>query len=215
MADTESQQNAEETAESTEGEEEIEGGGEKQKEEEEPQLPDVDKYEPEVRAKPWNTRQERAEYFKGKQKEVVKDDEEQVGEEDVDRPITRKELQDFLNPLSESFRDQSDVAEITSFLAKPEHSAFKKYESLARKEAKVYQNVPIAKIFKSLAYDEAMRMGAEQAKVADQKATRNRTSGSATRKAPAGVPDFKSMSEKEFQAYQSRVMRGEKIEIEE
>ena len=126
--------------------------------------------------------------------------------------LVRKQIQESLHPVLDSIRSSMDDSEINTFLSKQENAKFRKFEALARKESRVYQNVPIAKIFKSLAFEEAEKIGADKSKEGDK--GKKRISGNPVRKGVGELPDFKKMPDKEFSDYQQRVQTGEKIRLE-
>ena len=119
-----------------------------------------DTYEPEVR-KPWSNREERAEFFKAKKKEA-----EQGGESDEDDPdfvkkadaYFEKRISPQIKQLSDLGQEQRDDYELRSYLA--ENPTMKKYEARAKKDMKAYPTMPVNKIFRSLAYDDALAEGA-------------------------------------------------------
>ena len=203
--DEEIKEEAEETAETEEENTEEEPKGEDE-------VLDDSKYEPEQR-RPWNNKEERAEFFKGKQQKP----EEEEGEEgdDEDKPLTRKDLKGIFNPILETLKTSADDSEINAFLARPENSHFKKYEKLARKDAKAYPNMPIGKIFKSLAHDDAMVAGAEKSQKAVEKNNKGKVLGSATRQLKSSVPDFSKMSMKEIGEFNQKLREGGKVQLAE
>jgi len=129
-----------------------------------------DTYEPEVR-KPWSNREERAEFFKAKKKESG-----QEGEPDEDDPdfvkkadaYFEKRISPQFKQLSDSAQEQKDDFELRSYLA--ENPTMKKYEARAKKDMKAYPTMPVNKIFRSLAYDDALAEGATRGDKAKVKA---------------------------------------------
>jgi len=172
-----------------------------------------------VRKTPWSNREERKEFFTSKKKEDT-----QV-EPDENEPVqyTREQLNDLiqsgvkqaLTPIESSLKERSDVEDVRSFLADPNHERFKKYESEALRYMKdpAYSNVSLSVLFKGLAFDEAMSEGTTKAIKADDKTQRQRAPGSATRPVAGNTAErIKSASPKEFDEMRKRVMSGEKLE---
>lgn len=177
----------------------------------EPEAIDPEKYTPEVRERPWTNREERKEFFTAKQKETTKEEEPAVMD-DVDiSALVQKKIDAAINPLQQRLAEEADDREVRSFLSKPENQRFAKYEALARKEMKVYANVPIAKLFRSLAFEDAEKLGADKATQVADKQTRRSVTGTTTRKAASGLPDFRSMSPAQVEEFNRRVARGEKF----
>ena len=187
-------------------------GEEKGEEEEEPEeeVLDDSKYEPEQR-RPWKTREERDEFFKEKQK--VKGEEEGEEGDEGEKPITRKDLETILNPVLESIRTSADNSEIVAFLAA--NPQYKKYEKLARKDAQVYPNVPISKIFKALAHDDLV--SGEAAKSAGEKAKKQKVGGTSARPkaTPSMAEQIQGLTPEKTREMVKRIKRGEKIDLTE
>lgn len=161
-----------------------------------------DTYEPEVR-KPWSNREERAEFFKAKK---VEKESEQGGESYEDDPdfvkkadaYFEKRISPQFKQMSDSAQEQKDDFELRSYLS--ENPTMKKYEARAKKDMKAYPTVPVSRIFKSLAYDDALAEGATRGDKAKVKAKQSSVSGSGERKSPQ-APDFLKMTSKEFNDY--------------
>lgn len=192
----------------------------------EPEILDDSKYEPPVRSqsKPWSNQEERKQFFE-KLHSKPKNDQEDAGDEDGEKPpITLEQVQELFTkqteaifqPVFDQVRSTADEAEITSFLSKSENSIFKKYERMARKDMKVYPNIPIDRIFKSLAYDDALALGAERSKQAEDKGQKNKIGGRSSRPTDvSGVPDFSTMTDKEFAEFNKGIRRGATVKVGE
>ena len=189
-------------------------GEEKGEEEEEPkeEVLDDSKYEPEQR-RPWKTREERDEFFKEKQKQKKEKDEFSEEYDEGEKPITRKDLETILNPVLDNIRASADNSEIVAFLAA--NPQYKKYEKLARKDAQVYSNVPISKIFKALAHDDLA--SSEAAKSAGEKAKKQKIGGTSARPkaTPSMAEQIQGLTPEKTREMVKRIKRGEKIDLTE
>ena len=189
-------------------------GGEKMEEEEKEEILDDSTYEPPVRKTVADYVAER----RGKKIEKLQKKEDEEGFEEEPDEIGEKiksVVEGYLNPVFDSIRNSSDDSEINSFLAKPENSHFKKYEKLARKEAIVYQNVPIEKIFRSLAFDHAQILVDDKSEKAKEEAKKGKVGGSVARQSSTNLPDFSAMSMKDVQKLNQQILAGKKIKLEE
>lgn len=186
---------------------------------------DADTYEPEVRGGKGENYW-RDQYFKnlpGSQKKESKKEDEEEGEEG-EKPKSagnvREEVLDIFGkmfgPVLETLQGATIDSEVNAFLSRPENAGLRKYERLVRKDALVYRNVPVAKLFRSHAYDDAVKLGSEREKEAQKGARRNKLGGSSQRRPIEGAaPDFKKMTDKEFQEYQAKIKKGEIVKLEE
>lgn len=148
-----------------------------------------------------------------------KEDEEPEEELDKEKvniaELVSKKVQEVLNPVLSHIVNQTDEAELTTFLSKPENSQFKRFEKLARKDMKVYPTVPIEKIFRSLAYDEAMTAGATKSEEHKKKTEKSKVSGTSMRETTPNVPDFSKMTPKEVADYNKEILKGKIVKVEE
>ncbi len=178
---------------------------------------DVEKdYEPEVRQNPWSNRDERNKFFAEKNK-GKKDEEEgqknEEGEQPDPRYMTKEDFKQFFSPLQETFNEQSIKTGIASFLSNPDNSEFKQYEAKALKYLKVHTTVPISDAFKTLAFDDAQALGAQKGEKSKEMNNRRKVGGTSSRPSNT-APDFKGMSDKEFDEIKDKIAVGEKISVE-
>lgn len=188
---------------------------------------DASTYNPPVRKtpKPWgDTDEGRREFFQkihGPAKK--KDDDGGENGEDVPGSLKLEDVQRIfvegfekvLTPVLDHVRSSADEAGIASFLNTLGNERFRRYEQLARKDMAAYPNVPIEKIFRSLAFDDALAQGAESYRKVKESDKENKISGRTSRPTKmSNAPDFNSMSEKEFSEFQDRVRMGESIKVE-
>ncbi len=196
----------------------------------EPTILDGSKYEPPVRSqiKPWSNQEERKQYFEkihGKQTKKELDANIEEDPDDIDgKPLTMSSIQELFSkqieqvfqPVFEQVRSTADESELSSFLSKPENSSFKKYEQMARKDMKAYPNVPIDRIFRSLAYDDALALGAAKSKETTEKIEKNKVGGRSSRPiTTSNAPDFSKMTDKELMEFNKNIRRGNSVKIEE
>lgn len=184
---------------------EEEKGEEEEDIESEDEVLDDSKYEPEKR-QPWKTKDERATFFK--EKKAGKVEEEEEGVEKSNEDIIREETRNILTPVIEGLRSSADETEIANYLiGHPDH---RKYEKLARKDAKAYPNTPISKIFKALAHDDLLSSKPKPEETKKKPPLR----GSTSRPVSTGkMPDL-STPEK-VRAFNARIEAGEKVSLTE
>ena len=205
---------------------EVEGAGKPKTEEkpeekgkkETPPSPGKDDEEvPSRGQRPWNTPEERKEFFQKKKTErEPEEDDFSDFEDETERKIAQKLYARLDKRTSARFTEQEtrrqaerDDFEIATFLGKPENERFRKYEARARKYAKTHPNYPVAGIFRDLAYDDALAEGAERGKKAETKVTQKSVAGSTDRKAPEAGGYKPGMSKKDHQAFREKMHRGE------
>ncbi len=215
MADEILDENQEKDGETTETEEDKSG---EENDEEEEELEIKDDFEPPTRKSPLSYIIDR----KNKQIEKLKThtEEESGGESEEEKKFfgkLDKVIENKMSPILDTFKSQTDDTEIKDFLSIPDNSHFKKYEKLAKKYTShpAYAGVPIENIFQMLDYKNAQLRGAERKVIVDKKGKKTKISSSSGGRKESTPPDFKGMSEKEFQAVQKRVLKGEQIKIEE
>lgn len=147
-------------------------------------------------------RQARADFFKQKPGEGG-----QGAGEDDDRPLTRGEYQEMQKRDRQQWEEEQEGREmarstelgITSFLSKPEHAKFQKYEKQARVilADDAYRYADIALIFKGLAHDDALAEGAARGAKADERGARQSIVGSGKRQEPEAT-GYDPAKHKEF-----------------
>lgn len=157
-----------------------------------------------------------------KKKEEKEEDDDEDDEDEDDRVARRagNVVRKIIEPLAGNLdRKQTDI-DISTFLADPRNAKFRKYEAKARRWAAhpSRAQVPIASIFKEIAFDD-FAAGAEED--ADQKrdnARRNSARGSSFRQAPKSELDtIRNLKRgtKEFENIRARVGAGETIDLSE
>lgn len=206
MADTD--QEVEDDTEAAEGEEEEEADEAEDDPQQEPDQQDDD-YEPPQR-KPWSTREERAQFFKDKKGDKLKD------KDDVDiAELIQQGVNKALAPVFDTLASREDETEIREVLR--EHPEWKRHEKKVRKEMKVYTNVPALKLFRAHAFDDAEATGADKAKKAETDAKKREVKGSGSRSkgADTAAPDFSKMTPEQFRKFNNEIKTGRKIKIEE
>ena len=126
-------------------------------------------------------------------------------------------LEEKMSPILDTFKNQTDETELKDFLSIPDNAHFKKYEKIAKKymEHSAYAGIPVSNLFQMLDYKNALQRGAEKKQVVDKKINKNKVGSSSGGRKESTPPDFKGMSDKEFQAIQKRVLKGEQIQVEE
>lgn len=172
-----------------------------------------------VRKSPWTNREERAQFFKGKQKEVESEPEN----EDEPLSLTPKELatriqdavKEYVKPIESSLQDRHDQSDIQEFFSNPKNESFRKYEAQARKFIKnpAYANADLGLIFKGLAYDDAFAEGATRGVKAEDRTARTKTGGTqSSNKGSTTAEQIRTASPKEFEKIRQDVLAGKKLE---
>lgn len=211
------QQKAEESTEAPEGEENNEGaepeeGSEPEEGKKEEVLP-AEGYEPEVR-KTFSSREEREAFFKAKKEEQKGEEGEESDEDKMFGRLSQK-LGSFLDERLGKVSDKQDEifvgTEVNSFLSNPNNAHFKKYEARARKYLSTHKSVSVPDAFKTLAFDDAMVLGAERSKDVEAKAKKNRISGNSKRDVGSKTPNFSDR--KTLDETNRRIRMGEKVEV--
>lgn len=141
------------------------------------------------------------------------DNEGNFGENDIEEKIQRG-IKNALEGLSPIFASQMAETEISSFLSRPGNENFRKYEKLVRKDATVYPNVPIEKLFRAHAFDDAQIIGSQKSNQRNQKVNQRKISGTSRRS--LGQPANPAVMSKESKdQVRLRILTGEKINPEE
>ncbi len=130
------------------------------------------------------------------------------GDEDIDdedAEIIDKRISKFMNPLLEKQAEDEDAKEIAEFVQK--NPDFAKYANKVAKFSKhpTRKAVPISSIFYEVAGEDLIKLGADRARIADDKARESGSGGSAGNGgAEKSVWD---LTPEEFTAKQQEVMR--------
>lgn len=208
MAEEKSADSEKEEGEEKDSEKESEEEKEEEKEEEEEETKDdSEDYNPPVRKTVADFVAERRgkKIKKLQEKEEDGDDDEGIPEKEQLAGMVQQAVSQILDPILSSIGDTTDEVEITNFLSRPENAHFRKYEKKARKDAKVYKNIPIEKIFRSLAYDDKKSEPEAKSKPGVRGASRRETT--------ANVPDFSKMSMKEIDEFNNKIREGKRVEL--
>ena len=147
------------------------------------------------------------------EKKLEKGDEDTSEEDEEEKPdiasLVQEEIKKAITPLSKFARDQATDSEINAYLgANPQ---FKKYERLAKKDAEAYPNVPIAKIFRSLAFDDAGKTVKANVDKAKEKAQATRMGGVSKRSGFSAPIRPHQISKEQQDSVRIRARMGEKI----
>jgi hypothetical protein len=175
---------------------------------------DDDNQEPATR-----TRLAREDFIIARQKaKLAKKREEQKdeGQEEVDESEVAPEDEEMITkvvakrfaPIIDKSIAADDDKEINDFLT--ENPDFKTYEAKVRRfmSHPSRRSLPIKSIFYEVAGDNLLKMGAERARLADQKAKATQTGGGSNRAKEGATNDW-TLSQEEFQAKQERIRRGQ------
>ena len=169
-------------------------------------------YQPEVRKTVGEYVAERR--AKRAEKKLEDGGEEEGNEEKEEKPdlasLIQEEVKKAINPLSEFAKTQATDSEINAFLAN--NSQFKKFERLARKDALAYPNVPIAKIFRSLAFDDAGKTVKANVEKAKEGAKVNKMGGVSKRSGFSAPLRPHQITKEQQDNVRIRARMGEKID---
>jgi len=193
--------------------EELEEKGEKQKpsvETEEKEEKEIEEKEPPKRfpKQEQTPLEKRIGYIerKLKEKEEAKLEEIDLGEDEEEKPVTRRELNQLLEQQKKELVSNQMVDQFLD-----ENPDFKKYGKVIRKYASDsdYANIPIGSIASMIVGEHLDEEANERAKIkieADQEAAKTKIGGSSKR----GFPSTKKvwdMTPKEFEEYQVEILK--------
>jgi len=135
------------------------------------------------------------------------DEDEEVAQEDKD--LITKVVSPMLAPLVDKTLKAEDDQEISAFLiGNPE---FKPFEAKTRRYMAhpSRRSLPVESVFYEVAGKQLLKIGADRAKAADEKAKQTQTGGGSNRAGEGAKTDW-DLSKDEFEQKQERVRRGEK-----
>ena len=142
--------------------------------------------------------------------EDKKDDNNFGSDEDLTpegKKAIEKGIEEANAPLKKMAVDIRDEQELTDLFAK--HPEAREKEKMIRKYMKVYQNAPVEFIYLAMAGKKMILDKKRQE--ADDKAKKNKAGGHSRRKMTEGeLPDFKGMSDKEFDKYDRNFQTGQR-----
>jgi len=166
---------------------------------------------PRRNAEYWDAAQKRKEAREARKDFFTQKPKDEGGE---DEPLTRKEYERLREQDRSSWQEeqdtrsmsQSDTVAIQSFLVKPEHEKFRKYEKegLAILKDPAYSHADISLIFRGLAYDDALAEGAKRGAKADEKSKR----GSAGGTERAGEPEVSGYTPDKHADFKAKLKSG-------
>lgn len=132
----------------------------------------------------------------------------------VARRALQKEIDRNLAPVMETLVGNSDEKELQDLFTQDPNA--KQYEKRIRAYMKhdAYKAIPASGIYRQLAFDDAVGLGAKKKTTADKQAAHGKSAGSSRRPTmsdPADMPspdDINNMSDKEFEDLQFKVQSG-------
>jgi hypothetical protein len=124
-----------------------------------------------------------------------------------DEALISKVVAKRFAPIIEKSLAAEDDMEINQFLT--ENPDFKEFEAKARRymQHESRRHLPIKSIFYEIAGDKLMKIGAERAKQADQRAKESQVGGGSTR-TDIGKPDVWSLTPEQFKAEQDALRKN-------
>jgi hypothetical protein len=142
----------------------------------------------------------------GESDEEEEEDDEKGGQKQLVRELIQEEVLPTLTPVLEKHVQAEDDAEVQAFLA--ENPDFKPYEAQARRfmSHPSRRSLPIKSIFYEVAGDDLMRIGAERARKADEKARETQAGGGSARGEDTPT-DVWSLSPEEFAKKREEIRR--------
>ena len=108
--------------------------------------------------------------------------------------------------VKKALQEAQDRLEVDTFIQdKPE---FSKYKGAILKylQHPVYSQIPVKNIATMVAANDLMKIGAEKERMAQQKASNTRTTGTPARTFQTGQSDWKAMNKSEFEAQKRRIL---------
>lgn len=141
-----------------------------------------------------------------KKVEKKEDDDDDGALTEDSKSAVDKLVNERLSPIEASLRNSQEDTEIKEIISN--NPEFAEVEKTARKYAKheAYKDVSLKLIFKGLMYDKAERSGALKYKNALRKSNRSHLGGSSNRNRGNKEPDYKNMSDEEFDKVQRKTL---------
>ena len=135
------------------------------------------------------------------------EEDEEVAQKDKD--LIAKVVTPMLAPFVDKSLKAEDDQEVAAFLV--ENPDFKPFEAKARRymQHPSRRQLPVKSIFYEVAGDKLIKIGADRAKAADEKAKNTQTGGGSNRAGEGAKNDW-ALPKDEFEAKQERIRRGEK-----
>ena len=146
----------------------------------------------------------------GKQEDQSEDEPDEGDNDGVSGDESNEqEPLEAMRPIVEKHLATEDAKEVDAFLK--DHPDFEPYRAKVERWMKhdSRRNLPVSSIFFEVAGEHLMRIGAERARKADQKAKESQAGGGSNRDAVSPV-DWSKASREEFEAEQMRVRFGKK-----
>ena len=133
--------------------------------------------------------------------------------DDDDDPETKKKISKMVDaqvaPIRQQLQEQKDIAEVDNFVRAnaDKYPIAGKYRDAMLRYMKVYTNVPAEGVFKIVAGDELIRIGAQLERKASEKANGTRVSSNSARPAGgAGKKDWGTASTDDFKAKKQEIL---------
>jgi len=207
--DTSKSKEAEEK-ESEESKEEEEKPSEEEEKKEPDKVPDI---EPKKRFPDQTPEDKKLGYefrqWKKKREEGKLDDLEDDLEDEENKPVTRREVEELVSQKDKEVKSELMLNEFLS-----ENPDYRKYEKVIRKHLNdpAYSNIPIGFIASGIVgqnIDDEANERADLKRKADEEAEKTKSIGSSKRSSPGKKKSVWDMSKEEFEEEQQRVLRGE------
>jgi len=126
----------------------------------------------------------------------------------------REEVDSAIKPLRDVIVSRADEDELSGLYAnEPDAQKYDK-DLRAYMAHEAWKQIPAEAIYHHLAYQQAAKAGSKKRQTADIEAGMSGAGGRARRdpEPASDLPDFDSMDEKEFEAYQAKVLRTPPIQ---
>ncbi len=147
--------------------------------------------------------------FKVETYEEDKSEEETIeGVDEEDQKVISKVVQKQTSGLKKELQETKIESEVDRFIA--DNPDFKRYRGVILKYKKtprsIYQNVPVDKVAKMIAYEDAKKIGAKKEREAQNKVDQTKGGGSSRRKGKTGEINWMDLSKEEYQKKKAEVL---------
>lgn len=144
------------------------------------------------------------ETYKEKKEEETKVE----GVDEEDQEVIKKVVKAETGKTNQQIRQLQVQSKVDRFIS--DNPDMKKYRDVIIKykttPRSVYQNVPVEKVAKMVAYEDAQKMGAKKEREANQKVKKTKGGGTSRRKGKGGEKDWMGMSKEEYKKEKAKVL---------
>lgn len=138
-----------------------------------------------------------------KQEEIIDDEDEEIDPDDKKRisKVVTKQIQ----PLEQKSREMEDRIEVEDFIAiRPEARQYRA-KILAYMKSPAYNNIPVQNLYKMVAGDDLMKLGAEKERQAREAAAATQTPSSTARPVASTAKDWSKATSQDVAAMKAKI----------